>query len=269
VVFGAIVLTLAGAVFIALPLVAVLFVAAVAHRRSWGRGVLATAGLVATAVLVLAPFLTAARMPVERVVVVPPPKTTTTTTTPKPKPTKKPPTPQTKIVTVTDPDAVTGRSGIAAVLDVPSILAKRITDSLSSGELSTRKSIQRYELHLWRRYPVLGVGIGAADRHLAAQFSPRSLPSTYGVWWGVVAETGTLGLLAFVAVVAAFAWELVRTLRARPTSPWYPLLVGALVGVLAQLLSYGSFSERVDAHVWMLMGLGLLGAHAARRGEPV
>jgi O-antigen ligase len=89
------------------------------------------------------------------------------------------------------------------------------------------------------------------------------------VWWGVVAETGTLGLLAFVAVVAAFAWELVRTLRARPTSPWYPLLVGALVGVLAQLLSYGSFSERVDAHVWMLMGLGLLGAHAARRGEPV
>jgi len=65
-------------------------------------------------------------------------------------------------------------------------------------------------------------------------------------------------------VIGLFAVELVGAMRAAPASRWYPVVVGSLAGTLAYFVGYFTFSDRVAPYVWVVMGLGLLAARAAK-----
>lgn len=253
--FACIVLTLAGAVWMALPVVAVGGVVAVLHRRAWRPGAAALVIAFIVPIVTLAPFL-ASTPPAAQTVQhtgssgsgdgdgsggqsSPPPELPT-------------------------PETVGGHSGGSSVMAVPSTVIERVRESLGSGGTSDRVRIERYQVHLWKEHPVIGVGLGAADLYLAREFSPKSLPSTYGIWWGVLAETGLVGIVALLAVISLLIREIVSAARFSSRSRWYPVSVGCLIGVLAEFVSYLTFYERIAPHVWVLIGIGLLAARGGR-----
>lgn len=263
-----------------LGILPVLIVGAVAfaHRRAWRAAALTSVTLPLVAVLAIAPAVTrgggtlVAINTTEASPTQPAATNTTGSTRSKPKlepTTSTDTTPPTPGVT-TPPENTSGvrvgdGKGASGILDVPSVLFNRVADRItsSSGD-PDRKVILETQFRLWREHPVLGAGIGAADPHLSVALNSGSLPSTQGVWWASLSETGTLGLLALLAVVATFVFELARGMRAGRRSPWYPIVVGSLAGVLGQLAAYVAFGERIGPHVWVLMGLGLLAAHSMR-----
>jgi O-antigen ligase len=257
VLLGAVVLTLAGAVWVALPVLVAGGLIAVAHRREWRIGAASFAVAAAVPIVTLAPFLASTPPGASGSAATTTTTTMTTTTT----------TTTTGEAQPLAPHTVGGRGPLESVLEVPATLIRRVNESLGSGGTSDRLKIQRYQLKLWVHHPIFGVGLGAADLYLARAYSPKSLPSTYGIWWGVLSETGLVGTLALLAVLALFGREVVGAARAAPTSVWYPVAVGCLIGVIAEFVSYLTFYERIAPHVWAMMGIGLLAARRARAEE--
>lgn len=239
--FATFILTLSTGAWSAVPVVLVLLAVLFVQRRAWWGMAALPAAMVLVAVITLAPLLALNKSQTS-------PSTPTTT----PGKTTTPPPP---------PAHTVESGGIGAI---PSTVIHRIRDSISTGRSGPRFEVQRYQVTLWKSYPVLGVGIGAADLWTARHLHENSLTSTYGIWPGVLSETGTLGTLALVFVVVAFALVCVRSLRAGPTSPWYPVVAGSLVGVVGELVAYFWFYERIPASLWVLMGLGVLAARRAR-----
>lgn len=250
VMFSAFVLTLSTGAWLAVPVASLVVFGAIVQRRAWWMIPAIPAAAVVVSVATLAPLLALNAH-----------NSATSTSPPassQPAPTPGAPVPPARRAPKPASSALTG------VKSVPTTIIHRIEDSISTGRNGPRLEIEKYQVHLWKQYPVLGVGIGAADLYTAHELRQTSLPSTYGVWFGVLSETGTLGMLALLVVVGVFVVSSVRALRATPRSPWYPVVAGALAGVLGQLAAYVWFYERIPAHVWLLMGLGILASWRSR-----
>jgi len=268
--FSAFVLTLSTGAWLALPVAALVVLGVIVHRRAWWSVAVIPAAAALVAVATLAPLLAlnahnsvvSATSPAQA------PATTTTTSGGTSSPSqphagpRRPAKPQQPAHKPASSSAVTG------IRSVPSTIIRRIRDSISTGRNGPRHEIESYQVDLWKAHPVLGVGIGAADLYTAHKLNQASLPSTYGVWFGVLSETGTLGVVTLLVVIGVFFVHSLRTLRLAPFSPWYPVVAGALAGVVGQLAAYIWFYERIPAHVWLLLGLGVLASWRAR-AEPV
>jgi hypothetical protein len=256
-IFSAFVLTLSTGAWIALPVLAAIVFAVLAHRRAWWWMIGVPVAAVVVAVATLAPLLSLN----ERSAASAPPPTSVGTTT---HPNKNGTHPNKNGDGSSQPERHHSTSPFSGVSHVASTIANRITDSIAAGRTGPRFEIQRYQVHLWKTHPVLGVGIGAADLYTARKLRQQSLPSTYGVWPGVISETGTVGAIALLLVVAVFVADSVRTLQRAVRSVWYPVVAGALAGVIGELLAYFWFYERIPAHVWALMALGVLASWRAK-----
>jgi hypothetical protein len=237
--FAAFVLTLATGAWSAVPVALAIVFVLLAHRRTWWGIPAVVAAMVVVAVITLAPLLALNEH-------------RASANAGKTRP----------VHTTTSAPADQVQSG--GITAIPSTIIGRIRDSIATGRSGPRLAIQRYQVTLWESHPLLGVGIGAADLYTAHHFRQNSLTSTYGVWPGVLSETGTLGAVTLLFVVASFAFVCARALRAAPSSPWYPVVAGALVGVIAEFVAYFWFYERIPASLWTLMGLGVLAARRAR-----
>lgn len=233
--------------------VALVFAFAVAHRRAWLPGALLASSTASVAVAFVALLLH---------VMAP----TAGPGTAAPGPSPGVPTTPSNPGTGTPGSNETPEEGpFHAFTEAGSKLVHRFTDRFDQARREKRGEIVAYQLDLFKQRPVLGVGLGAADLYLAADVAPGSLPGTHGVWWGSLSETGLFGTAALLAAVLAFAAVVIRAMTAAPSSPLYGVAVGALAGVLAQLVGYLTFSERIAPHVWATMAIGVLAAAAARR----
>ncbi len=94
-------------------------------------------------------------------------------------------------------------------------------------------------LRMFRAHPLLGVGAGnydAAYAHYKVPGWDESLTHAHNYYINVAAETGILGLLAFLAVTAAALWVVWRAAHA---TDWLRQAHSALAGVDARALAIG------------------------------
>jgi O-antigen ligase len=108
-------------------------------------------------------------------------------------------------------------------------------------------------LTLWQKYPVLGCGPNA---FMAATGSPIQSHNLYGQLTG---ELGTLGVLAFAAILACF-WSNIRAIRtAYRAHPDWPRdflyhLAGAVGLSVLLLLLLGNFADNLFRYTWVWYG---------------
>lgn len=235
--------------------IALAFFLAIAHRRAWLSGALLTVSsfgvaiaFVALLLNVMAPETQTQREPiaVER-------SDETNPSSGKdraPSPTSRP-----------DPS----NGLVDDVTEAAARLGHRFVDRFTQAQSEKRSEIVAYQLELFSKRPALGVGLGATDLYLAADVAPGSLPGTHGVWWGSLSETGLAGTAALLAVLFVFGAVVLRAASAFPDAPLYGVQIGALAGVLAQMVGYLTFSERIAPHVWATMAIGVIACASKSR----
>lgn len=127
-----------------------------------------------------------------------------------------------------------------------------------------RVAIWKAAFKMWRDHPVLGTGYGSFAT-VWPQYEPDPAlygkPTAHNLVLNFAAETGTVGLAAFLAVVGSGLWGLwsrVRSSRGDPSSDglWTGLFA-ATVGVLAQQIFDGTvMSWHVGYGLILLFTLG-------------
>jgi O-Antigen ligase len=142
------------------------------------------------------------------------------------------------------------------------------------GELFLRS------VKIWRTEPVTGIGLRnfrheCANQHFKAlgPVEDRCYTHPHQIYLEWLVETGAIGFLGFIALLALWGRDLIsglRTVEARD----YPIAVGALAGLLVflwPLRSSMSFFSNWNAILfWLMLGLALAlcAPWGASRGRP-
>ena len=134
------------------------------------------------------------------------------------------------------PEAVVARITsfvpFAAVRDVRSV---EITDENYAAV--ERLAFWQAGLDMWRDRPWVGIGIGnyaSAYEHYALPKWPMALGHAHNYYLNIAAETGLIGLTAYLFLWASALWHVVRGLRGAETAYARSLALGAL-GVLVHV----------------------------------
>jgi putative inorganic carbon (HCO3(-)) transporter len=158
---------------------------------------------------------------------------------------------------------------VVAVVSAPSLLQERFATLTSSGaDIATRTDIWRTALNIWENHPILGVGLGGFPQAYATAPVPGKLflpstvfeppPHAHNVFLQLVAEQGVLGVLAFVAILAAAARTALR-LRAGPDHRTRMigsgLLAALIVFTIHNLFDVTLEDPQTGLYVFMLLGL--------------
>lgn len=166
--------------------------------------------------------------------------------------------------------------GFAIALDVGLLnLMKRrvdrvamvLTGGLSPGGGSIHVRYARYlaALRAWASAPLLGVGFGQYQTWAEANSLPeigrlividRPLSSIHGVWFEVLATTGTAGLAAFAGTWLTTLREEIATLVA-VEGVEHTLVLAVLAMTLVQLVDWTWGFSVAHPYRWGLIGLGL------------
>lgn len=173
---------------------------------------------------------------------------------------------------------------LAAVTLAPDTLHERFETATSSGsELASRDDIWDTAVAIWEVDPIVGHGLGsfpsayAESRAPGKDFLPNTLflppPHAHNVYLHLLAEQGLVGLLVFLAVVAAALGHAVRLRRsARPWISWYGrAILGAMAAFLIHNLLDVTLFEQTGIYFWAMLGLLsalVTAARATREQEP-
>ncbi|MGN6190103.1 MAG: O-antigen ligase family protein [Conexibacter sp.] len=150
---------------------------------------------------------------------------------------------------------------LAAVLITPSTFGVNLhnLDSTSSG----RTQLVRGGGDLFAARPIQGYGSGAFvreyRRHERRHLSTDSATASHTIPVTIAAEQGVIGLLAYVALLAAAFGRLLG--RAAGSSVARSAVAAAFLALLFHTLVYAAFLE--DPMTWALLGLGTALAAAA------
>ncbi len=163
------------------------------------------------------------------------------------------------------PALVVAIAGVGVVLATPSTFGVNLhnLDSSTSG----RTPLVRGGADLFAERPVAGYGSGAFERAYRRSERPRdpeAATASHTIPVTVAAEQGILGLLAYLALLAA---ALARLLRGAATSPVRAAIAAAFAALLFHTLVYAAFLE--DPLTWALLGIGTALAAAVPRAAPV
>jgi len=133
-----------------------------------------------------------------------------------------------------------------------------------------RDELWKAGLAMWRDHPLQGVGIGQFPANLSAYALGR-LPSNrlnvgpHSIYVGVLAETGVLGLLLFLAlcfVALRTYWQAVTRLPSQDAAlanTWFTMLLVMLVGGLTK-------HDQYEKLIWFLIGMAaVFGVLLSRR----
>ena len=175
-----------------------------------------------------------------------------------------------------------GATLLMVVLSTP--VGTRVTDRIAGGEISFRDDVQvttlnfaaRERLAHWRagiamarNRPLLGVGAGNFSRHFRDDTSVWrfrvSRGHAHNAYIQAAAQTGFLGLAAYVALLGVVATRLAHALRQSGKTEYRPLVVGAAgvtvafcVHNLFDYLHVLSFGIQLSI-VWALAEVTVLG----------
>ena len=111
---------------------------------------------------------------------------------------------------------------------------------------------------LWERRPVLGWGSGAFEGQYRKQekvSGERAVSASHTIPVTVAAEQGVVGLAAYLALLAAAFWRLLRGARG---SPLRAAVAAAFAALVFHTLVYAAFLE--DPLTWALLGIGTAAA---------
>jgi hypothetical protein len=159
----------------------------------------------------------------------------------------------------------------------PLLLLVRLSSSFDQEELSTRihLAVAGYSMELLRRFPLTGCGLRNFGFYYASEVDAEAANMiAHDVYLSYLAETGLIGGLAFIVLVAAILWRPWRALRdpaLRATDPelyaWNAGLLGALVALNVANVFYDYY---LKTFVWVLSGMAVVAARLwERRDRPV
>lgn len=151
-----------------------------------------------------------------------------------------------------------------------------------TGNLRGRATSTLAALYVWSDHPVFGVGRGqfqtyyeeyagvVADTGISARVDFGETRQAHNLYTSVAAETGTLGLAAFIAVFVVTLRSLFRARRwwlaSRPDVAH--LAMGFGLALVAYLVSGIALHLSYERYLWFLMALAGITAHLALRGNP-
>ncbi len=123
---------------------------------------------------------------------------------------------------------------------------------------------------MWAEHPWRGVGIGNYEPIYPAYYIPpwkEPLGHAHNYYLNIAAETGLIGLLAYLALWGAAFWQTVQTIRR--TSGWERAVAIGVLGVLVHLSTHNFFDNlfvhNMYAHIAILLALlPVLNNHAAK-----
>ena len=151
-----------------------------------------------------------------------------------------------------------------------------------TGNLRGRATSTLAALYVWSDHPVFGVGRGqfrqyyeeyageVADTGLSSRVDFGATRQAHNLYTSVAAETGTFGLVLFLAV---FIVTMRRLLGARRW--WHAsrpdvahLAVGFFLAIVAYLVSGIALHLSYERYLWFLLALAGVTAHLALKGDP-
>ena len=151
-----------------------------------------------------------------------------------------------------------------------------------TGNLRGRATSTLAALYVWSDHPVFGVGRGqfqtyyeeyagvVADTGISSRVDFGETRQAHNLYTSVAAETGTLGLAAFIAVFVVTLRNLFRARRwwlaSRPEVAH--LAMGFLLALVAYLVSGIALHLSYERYLWFLMALAGITAHLALNGKP-
>jgi O-antigen ligase len=176
-----------------------------------------------------------------------------------------------------------GLSAIAAAAPflMSSVKMARFLEAISTGSLdaivkavqtdpSIGMRLQNWQLALerWQQSPLVGDGLGAYLLYVRQY----RMPGTPDGWYvRTLAETGLLGLLAFVLLVGSALWVLLSAYRREERPTHRAFLYGAalaLFGTMVNAIFIDSFvSYKIMGVFWAAMGVATRAAVSLERAE--
>ena len=150
--------------------------------------------------------------------------------------------------------------GISAYILVGFSLALEYREgfSLEDFRQSYRYGLWRMALHMISDNPIFGVGPGnfvlkyAAYRQSPAHLVPRYVHNTYLQVW---AESGILGLVSFLAVLAAAIAQLLAARARAPDVRWRRLVEAVLAGFVGYLAFMCTSNGLHDQTFWLWLAM--------------
>jgi len=122
-----------------------------------------------------------------------------------------------------------------------------------------------FMLSLVQESPILGVGLGNYALHQVSRFSLTRIAGAHGVYWQTLVETGILGFLAFIWMIVAYYWLLLRGLRKARGTQWWPYILGYLASSTGLMAEYLFFGDRLNLYVWLFMGMAIATVRVVER----
>jgi O-antigen ligase len=121
-----------------------------------------------------------------------------------------------------------------------------------NGGLGVRSDLWHGAFEMWRAHPLLGVGPGNYELQIGRQ-DPGVRTHANSMFFQVLAEQGTAGFIAMLAVVAASIGAFVRRLDE-------PLALGACIAAIAitfhQVLDCMWLYTKVGVMWWLVLAIG-------------
>jgi O-antigen ligase len=156
---------------------------------------------------------------------------------------------------------------IVAVATTPGLLT-RITNF--SGGTSGRSDIWTVAGKVFVEHPLAGVGLNnfqVVEPHFAlidrtisrVGYIAETPYPAHNTYLGLLAETGVIGLIGFLAIAIASlraAWLAAREFHDTGRQAYAHLAQTALMGTIGMLTAIFFFSDGDDWRVWILLGLG-------------
>ncbi|MGZ4349665.1 MAG: O-antigen ligase family protein [Solirubrobacteraceae bacterium] len=183
--------------------------------------------------------------------------------------------------------AVVGVACVALLMSSPGAL-QRITDL--SGGTSGRSDLWRVGFEVFKGHTVVGVGAGnfvVVEPHYALQpgaisriqYITETPEIVHNTYLQLLAETGIVGLLAYLAVVASSlsaSFSAIRRFEAIGQIAYADLTRAVVLGTIGMLAALFFITDGNDPRLWVLLALGpvLLGlalrlpANPAARQRP-
>lgn len=133
-------------------------------------------------------------------------------------------------------------------MNVVDVVSSRF-EQLEKSNYSGRPQIVRATFDVVRRYPLLGVGLGAYRAHVRPDAGGWAPTNTHNAYLGFAAEMGVAAGFAFaIAVIMLIAISL-RNLRRAGRQPGYGFMAlgscGAIIGLSIQMLVVNIFQHRL------------------------
>jgi O-antigen ligase len=153
---------------------------------------------------------------------------------------------------------------VTTVTGVLSLLSDQPAGDAADNSLVSRATENLTALSVWADHPLVGVGPGEFPSYYRdyadeiGQSVRAQDREAHNLYLGIAAETGSLGLIAFLGAVIATLWQLARARRAamltRPDLA--AMATGFLLAIVAYLASGLFLHLSYARYFWLILALG-------------